>query len=540
MDGLEGSLNCPICSDLFVNPFSLRCGHSFCSLCIRKHMDKTLNFTTSGICPVCRENAQSDHLRPSHTLAVVVENYSTVRRDIFSAIFVDNSSSVVGVSTDKSKRTRGDKGICGNTADIIDNPTCNLPPIRRMAHPHFHGMSKDKVKKFIERACQSAGSRVMLRLDGADVSVLERRFREFVHLNNAQLDSLHPLTIDQVIGEVNHAEHMRDIADSAFNKTKISQQNKRIAELKQGKVDKAIKSSFNDLIAQVRQKKMKMKGADSTHSSGNDVGCGELAPVLSVDTPNFISESARIQDEKKRLNESRTDDYSSIYSVKEFGAWRVMFSRVAGKPFFYNASSKIGQFEFPQELLQPTQEHLELELELDSVSVLDGCNAASEPLEPSEPCTDNMDVGCKRRRTRQSNVSSIAKLVDNHSSTPVDLSLTPPPSSNSSGTVTRSASKRKNNESGHAELNVLLMDEMECSGEIGPDEESKLSLSQSQSVNSRLPPTQVSSTQIEQQWSCPQCTFINEYHNLSCEVCGGRCPKSLSKVSIRWLYEPLI
>jgi hypothetical protein len=36
----ENSLRCACCSDFFKNPQSLPCGHSFCSECIRRHLDQ--------------------------------------------------------------------------------------------------------------------------------------------------------------------------------------------------------------------------------------------------------------------------------------------------------------------------------------------------------------------------------------------------------------------------------------------------------------------------------------------------------------------
>lgn len=38
---IESILRCVICSEFLRNPHSLQCGHSFCSECIRKHLDKS-------------------------------------------------------------------------------------------------------------------------------------------------------------------------------------------------------------------------------------------------------------------------------------------------------------------------------------------------------------------------------------------------------------------------------------------------------------------------------------------------------------------
>jgi len=40
---------CPICLDVFKNPYSIGCSHLFCKKCIDKWLDENYN------CPVCRE-----------------------------------------------------------------------------------------------------------------------------------------------------------------------------------------------------------------------------------------------------------------------------------------------------------------------------------------------------------------------------------------------------------------------------------------------------------------------------------------------------
>jgi hypothetical protein len=41
MMAIETSLRCAICNEFLNNPHSLQCGHSFCSECIRRHLDQT-------------------------------------------------------------------------------------------------------------------------------------------------------------------------------------------------------------------------------------------------------------------------------------------------------------------------------------------------------------------------------------------------------------------------------------------------------------------------------------------------------------------
>ncbi|XP_048050909.1 tripartite motif containing 35-1 [Megalobrama amblycephala] len=48
---LEADLSCPVCTELFINPVLLSCGHSFCRQCINDHWTSS----RSRNCPVCRQ-----------------------------------------------------------------------------------------------------------------------------------------------------------------------------------------------------------------------------------------------------------------------------------------------------------------------------------------------------------------------------------------------------------------------------------------------------------------------------------------------------
>ncbi|XP_032333136.1 E3 ubiquitin-protein ligase TRIM7 isoform X1 [Camelus ferus] len=76
---LQGEATCSICLELFREPVSVECGHSFCRACIARCWERpgvgvtsasrTLPFSLP--CPQCREPARPGQLRPNRQLAAV-------------------------------------------------------------------------------------------------------------------------------------------------------------------------------------------------------------------------------------------------------------------------------------------------------------------------------------------------------------------------------------------------------------------------------------------------------------------------------------
>jgi len=189
---LEENLLCPICSGLFNNPHVLRCGHSYCSICIRKHFDANLNRTSSDTCPSCREKADSFDLKKNSQLSSIVRAFRALRPDMLSLI-KDAQLVVEQKSNAKSQTKSGTLVGC----------SVGVPITRRLPHYNFHGVKKDKVKSTLVQL--TSESKVQVRLDG-DKDVLERRVRAFVHLSNSQVGSDTPLGLDQVVRQLNLEE----------------------------------------------------------------------------------------------------------------------------------------------------------------------------------------------------------------------------------------------------------------------------------------------------------------------------------------------
>ncbi len=67
-------------------------------------------------------------------------------------------------------------------------------------------------------------------LDGSQED-LERRYRDIVHLNNAQIDALNPMTFSECVREINRRETNR-VKEAQFDYKTA----KKVDELKNGKV----------------------------------------------------------------------------------------------------------------------------------------------------------------------------------------------------------------------------------------------------------------------------------------------------------------
>jgi hypothetical protein len=206
---LEEQLRCPICDEFYGNPHMLNCGHTYCSICIRKHCDPLVNKTTSGTCPICKEKAEVFDLKPNTVLASVVAQFIMVRPDALRLI--TNGTLLVNTNEDV-QIIEGDKRAASG---VVIN--------KRIPLLSFHGQKKDKVKEMLLKVC--ALSKVKLRCDG-DKEVMEKRLREFVHLHNAQIGSLSPLSLEQVIRKVTEDE--TTLEKEAYKTARNSQKLERI------------------------------------------------------------------------------------------------------------------------------------------------------------------------------------------------------------------------------------------------------------------------------------------------------------------------
>lgn len=215
----ENTLCCSICRQKYESPVILSCGHSFCSLCIRRNIDEDSH------CPECRAPAQTSQLRPNKAVEDIVAGFRSVRNLIASGVAARSSADkeqdeqssskdscktgagageppvgATGVGTAEVPRPgEAPCPLCGKSFPItflqgskhIDEclrpqkrPKSGEFPSKRLPALNYALFSETKLRQLLSEAGLSTkGNR----------SLMESRHREWRNIWNANLDRQQPL-----------------------------------------------------------------------------------------------------------------------------------------------------------------------------------------------------------------------------------------------------------------------------------------------------------------------------------------------------------
>lgn len=97
---LESVMCCPICKELIQGAVILPCGHSYCSLCIRKFLEYNEE------CPTCRLRSCDGDLIKNNQLEEIAHYFSLIKPQIISLLTNSNNKQVVVTPSSNSNNTK--------------------------------------------------------------------------------------------------------------------------------------------------------------------------------------------------------------------------------------------------------------------------------------------------------------------------------------------------------------------------------------------------------------------------------------------------
>eukprot|EP01120_Amphizonella_sp_Union-15-10_P016352 TRINITY_DN8599_c0_g1_i2.p1 TRINITY_DN8599_c0_g1~~TRINITY_DN8599_c0_g1_i2.p1 ORF type:complete len:107 (+),score=9.42 TRINITY_DN8599_c0_g1_i2:327-647(+) len=67
------NVECPLCLEIFYNPSTIQCGHTFCSGCLKGYLINCRSKSKPLICPLCREVLPNDKIQVSYVLVELIK-----------------------------------------------------------------------------------------------------------------------------------------------------------------------------------------------------------------------------------------------------------------------------------------------------------------------------------------------------------------------------------------------------------------------------------------------------------------------------------
>jgi hypothetical protein len=160
---LEEAMLCPICSEFMDNAHSLPCGHTYCSICIRKHFDRKLNIVSYDQCPSCREKSEVAQLKCNKQIQSVILAFMAARTDLLSLVryaathkIEQTIASEAAGPTNKKARITA-LGLAANS----DSAAPVRDEVQRLVPKDLYKWPKEKIKKEIRDTCARASGTVI-------------------------------------------------------------------------------------------------------------------------------------------------------------------------------------------------------------------------------------------------------------------------------------------------------------------------------------------------------------------------------------------
>jgi len=178
LERVDAALRCPSCKGYFEAHVGIKCGHHFCSACIREWRENT--------CPICRAPNACRELTPNRTIHDMVMAFKQAKKEIMAAIGRpkeggDGSAAASLLPAPALAEPRRRVESCGS--DSSNNATSQKKNKRRMPALVYHTYKTPELKRMLKKlGLPSSGDRTSLIW----------RHKEYSKLHNAACDNFDP------------------------------------------------------------------------------------------------------------------------------------------------------------------------------------------------------------------------------------------------------------------------------------------------------------------------------------------------------------
>ncbi|CAL8333053.1 unnamed protein product [Merluccius merluccius] len=189
----EDQFTCSICLDVFTNPVSTPCGHSFCQACITCYWDKA--GSKACFCPICKESFRKrPELHINRTLRDITEQFKLLAE---VRPRTETSKGVVGVGESSSEGLLSPPLYSRHSQSEPEDLSANVPlcPIHQQGLEYFcHNHQACVCSSCLETAEHQGHSAVPAKrewqIKKAQLEITEVELKELVKLREKKMEEI--------------------------------------------------------------------------------------------------------------------------------------------------------------------------------------------------------------------------------------------------------------------------------------------------------------------------------------------------------------
>ncbi|EWC45340.1 hypothetical protein DRE_00739 [Drechslerella stenobrocha 248] len=160
LQALDTSLGCGVCKEYFTAPMLTSCGHTFCSLCIRRHLSSVQK------CPTCRQPDEENKLRKNTIIEELISAFLNVRKEMLERLapkIEDESTSRRDSDIDMTRAEKRGSPGADDGAEDPDTMDRRRGKRRKREEPP-NGASQESSTDRLRRSTRSSSQRTNSRL----------------------------------------------------------------------------------------------------------------------------------------------------------------------------------------------------------------------------------------------------------------------------------------------------------------------------------------------------------------------------------------